>query len=791
MRKSHSAPLPRQFPRQPDSKFLPMKTKFLPIDLFSKIVTLSCGFVVAGLVSQPAHASLWTGAAADNNWDNLSNWDSNPSGGIGQVDTLTAYPIITGANTIVPNDLKIAAANPSSTGRVDIRSGTFTINYWGFVGDYGGNATLNLADTSTSGGTYTGFGTGSGSFTNTANGNGNFMVGLYNSTGVVNMNTSGSLNVTELRLSPNGQAGSATFNLDNGSVNVAGSFAAGSDFWGANTNSPAYLNMSGGSITTGYEFWIGGSGAGTGTMTGGTINSGTWFVVGRNGGSNGTFNLSGGTVNGATANGFTVMGSFAGSTGTLNVSGTGVLNSPREMRIGEGGTGTLVQTGGTVSVGGVTHVGYGGSNTTTQNGTLTVSGGTFTSENDLVLGYAGSSSAQAAVNVNGGTLNVATSIKRWLIVSRYDAVNSTLTVSSGNLNLNAGTDLRFSTYGNAGNNTVTLDGGAITSYSGNQTGDGAGVVDLAQGTGVANNTFNLNGGTLTVRQVVSSTNNGTRTFNLNGGTLRATGTSTAFFSLGTGSARANVRDGGAIIDSNSYDVTIAQALLHSNIGGDAAIDGGLVKNGVGTLTLTGQNTYTGATTVHAGTLALGTGGSIANSGQIVVGDAGSSGAKLDATALPGLAIGTAQELGGIGTVDVGSGKALTINGTLAPGNSIGTLIINGDLVLAGVSDFEINPAGVLADLADVSGNLTYGGTLNVSNIGGSLQWGNTFDLFDWGGALSGGFSSVVLPALPNPNWSWQNNLLTDGTITVVPEPATTIGLSLLLCGALLRRRRHS
>ena len=126
---------------------------------------------------------------------------------------------------------------------------------------------------------------------------------------------------------------------------------------------------------------------------------------------------------------------------------------------------------------------------------------------------------------------------------------------------------------------------------------------------------------------------------------------------------------------------------------------------------------------------------------------------------------------------------------LAPGNSIGTLIINGDMVLAGNSDFEIDPNGVLADLADVSGNLTYGGTLNVSNIGGAFSWGDTFNLFDWDGILEGEFTAVNLPTLDN-GWVWQDNLLVDGTITVVPEPATTLGLTLLLSGALLRRRRH-
>ena len=41
----------------------------------------------------------------------------------------------------------------------------------------------------------------------------------------------------------------------------------------------------------------------------------------------------------------------------------------------------------------------------------------------------------------------------------------------------------------------------------------------------------------------------------------------------------NVRNGGAIIDSNGHNISVKSALTHSNIGGDNAADGGLTKNG--------------------------------------------------------------------------------------------------------------------------------------------------------------------------------------------------------------------
>ena len=62
-------------------------------------------------------------------------------------------------------------------------------NYWTFVGDWAGNATMNV--------------TGSGSYTSGAlNGNGNILVGLYGSTGVLNVNTTGTLTASTMALTP-------------------------------------------------------------------------------------------------------------------------------------------------------------------------------------------------------------------------------------------------------------------------------------------------------------------------------------------------------------------------------------------------------------------------------------------------------------------------------------------------------------------------------------------------------------------------------------------------------------
>jgi autotransporter-associated beta strand protein len=70
-----------------------------------------------------------------------------------------------------------------------------------------------------------------------------------------------------------------------------------------------------------------------------------------------------------------------------------------------------------------------------------------------------------------------------------------------------------------------------------------------------------------------------------------------------GLTNAFIQAGGARIDTNNFTITVSQALLTDPV----SSGGGLTKDGGGTLTLTGANTYTGPTTVTAGTLSLGNG----------------------------------------------------------------------------------------------------------------------------------------------------------------------------------------
>lgn len=234
----------------------------------------------------------------------------------------------------------------------------------------------------------------------------------------------------------------------------------------------------------------------------------------------------------------------------------------------------------------------------------------------------------------------------------------------------------------------------------------------------------------------------------------------------------------------------------------------LVKSGSASLTLTGTNTYTGATTVDAGTLALGTGGSISASTTIDV----KGSATLDVSSLASWALSNGQTLTGTGTVDIGgTGKTVTIsNGALlAPGASPGTLLVNGDLSLASGSTFlaEIQTSGSpTADLVNLAGDLgiTTGALLDLSLFGSdaSLATGTKFSLFSYSGTWnSGTFDGYIddsdfflglnqFRINYNDTVAGVNGGLNSSyvTLTVVPEPRAALlgGLGLLV---LLRRRR--
>lgn len=235
--------------------------------------------------------------------------------------------------------------------------------------------------------------------------------------------------------------------------------------------------------------------------------------------------------------------------------------------------------------------------------------------------------------------------------------------------------------------------------------------------------------------------------------------------------------------SHSYSAIIADGAAGMNV----------LKSGLGTQILTGENTFTGETVVKAGTLKINSSTSIASSSEIVVGDLGSSGAVLDVTAA-GLTVGSTQLLSGEGKV-LATGQSVLASGTISAGDSsVGTLSIDGGtLDLTATSKF-VFALGTTSDLVTLlnSATLNLGsGTLgltdftftNAGGFGGGvytlISGASSFSGFLDGGDLTGsvnGLSSTLSMS--------GNNLI----LTAVPEPGAALigGLGLL---SLLRRRR--
>ena len=113
--------------------------------------------------------------------------------------------------------------------------------------------------------------------------------------------------------------------------------------------------------------------------------------------------------------------------------------------------------------------------------------------------------------------------------------------------------------------------------------------------------LNLNGGLLATGFVLGGPN---AAVYLNGGTLQANSANappnTQFLQAGN----AYVGAGGAVLDTQNFNISIPQNLQHDAADLGAAADGGLVKLGTGKLALVGTSTYSGPTTISAGTLEL-------------------------------------------------------------------------------------------------------------------------------------------------------------------------------------------
>lgn len=170
------------------------------------------------------------------------------------------------------------------------------------------------------------------------------------------------------------------------------------------------------------------------------------------------------------------------------------------------------------------------------------------------------------------------------------------------------------------------------------------------------------------------------------------------------------------VDDNNSAPTNAQLAT----GTGAAAGRGLEKVGTGTLTIDAGvvSGYTGATTITGGTMAV----------------------NGDLTSSSGVTVGANGTLGGNGMV-----PTTLVNGTLAPGNSVGTITVVGGLTFNPGSTYQIQVEGT-ADRSNVTGTTTLaGGTVQASFATSAFQ--RSYQILT-SAAVTGRFDGLTASGLP-------------------------------------------
>ena len=322
-----------------------------------------------------------------------------------------------------------------------------------------------------------------------------------------------------------------------------------------------------------------------------------------------------------------------------------------------------------------------------------------------------------------------------------------------------------------GSGGVAKSGGGTLTFSGNNNNASTGGTFINGGTLVLNATawgsyagggvYINNGSTFKVTEV----GGGYRydfggdnfTFDTNGGGTIDTSAGVNFvfmggntFTTGGGAPDAITGSSGFNLNGNTATFNVAPGTGVSDLRAAATIwnSGSVVKNGNGILELAATNTYTGSTTVKAGTLWV--------NGR---------------TAAGAMLVTNTGTLGGTGTIN--GATTVYAGGTLSPGTTnIGVLTISNTVTLAGGTLMHLNQTAGTADKAQGISTLTYGGTLTVTNLGGTLAAGNTYTLFA-ATTYAGGFATATLPNL-NAGLAWDiSNLPTNGSIKVVAYTGIT------------------
>lgn len=502
------------------------------------------------------------------------------------------------------------------------------------------------------------------------------------------------------------------------------------------TDSSTTLTLNGTISSTGSLSKIGAGTlvlGGSSSYSGGTtIAAGTIQISAENnlGDSAGTLTFNGGALN-TTATFTSTRAAVLSATGTVQTDSSTTFTM----------NGTVSSTGALVKTGSGTMV-LGGSNS--YSGGTTIAAGTLQVGTNANLG-----NSSGTVTFNGGTLNT---------TATFATTRSVVLSATGTLQTNSST-------------TLTLNG--TISSTGALAKNGTGSLILG-------GTNSYTGGTLLYSGTTTLTGSLATTGNLTFGT----GTTIAF-DMSAVSQTVGTLSGGdsqSTLNLGNQTLTTDSSASSTFAGNIIGSNGVFIKQRSGTLILTGTNTYSGGTTVSAGTLQGNTAsipGPIINNSTLTFNQtfSGTYSGAVSGTGALRVQGGSLLFLSDTSTVTQGSATVLSTgilsvngalsadttiqaggtlqgtgiitgnvrnSGTVAPGNSIGTLTIIGDYTQpsGGELDIEFDPSS--ADLLIVQGDvhLQSGSILSLFPTLGTYAPNQIYTIVDPTGVVNGTFSTV-------------------------------------------------